>query len=279
MDDTEKSRDKLLQDNRELRERVQIAEQRRILTHEDALKLAIIDRAPFTMWACDRDFKIVLWAGQCEQVYGYRAHQAKGKNYLKLFVDEPERPDSQADCIAIIDDDVVFRNFIAEDVAKDGSKRYMLTNCFRIWDDEKKDWLQAEVAIEISDIHLAIQNHRTLREAGIAMVAMQKRILEVEQKELASRVRYSLEEKSDELRRKEEEWINWFNRAGLPDDKINELRAVARSTRVAMRKSGDDLISRIHTTKSIEDLQSLETEVTEFERRPVPEFKVDIIGI
>jgi PAS domain-containing protein len=60
------------------------------LSSEDRLKLAIIDRCPFTVWACDRNFRIVLWNSVCEQIYGHNSKEAIGADYADLFVDPVE---------------------------------------------------------------------------------------------------------------------------------------------------------------------------------------------
>lgn len=49
------------------------------LSREDKLKLAIFERAPFTIWACDKEYRIRLWTGKCEQIYGYAKCDVQGK--------------------------------------------------------------------------------------------------------------------------------------------------------------------------------------------------------
>ena len=61
-------------------------ENQRAFTFEDQMKLAILNKSPFTIWASDRDYKITLWEGQCEALYGYSREFAIGKDYVSLFV-------------------------------------------------------------------------------------------------------------------------------------------------------------------------------------------------
>jgi hypothetical protein len=44
----------------------------------------------------------------------------------------------------------------------------MLTNCFRVFDSKRNCYIQAEVGLEISDLQLKVDEHRRLREVGIA---------------------------------------------------------------------------------------------------------------
>ena len=120
------------------------------------------------MWACDRNFEVVLWNSGAEEIYGYTAEEMIGGNYLDKFIDEAERDASLADCARIIDGGKRYRNLLAYDTNASGDVRYMLTNCFRIIDPETGERYQAEVGVEISDLELRKDEHRSLRELGIA---------------------------------------------------------------------------------------------------------------
>jgi len=142
----------LIEELEALRRRVSELEQRRAVSREDRLMLAIAKKCPFSVWACNRNFTITLWEPGAEAVYGHSKEEAIGENYLNLFVSEEEREQSAIDCIRVIEEDYLQRNFFAWDSAKNGTKRGMLTNCFRIWDDDEHDWLQAEVALEVPEL-------------------------------------------------------------------------------------------------------------------------------
>lgn len=213
--DEQKTKRELLAEVKSLREEVARLESQKPLSKEDKLKLAIINRAPLTIWACDRHFKIVLWSGECEQIYGCSEERALGVNYLELFVDPPEREVSREDCIRIIDEDVVQRNFIAHDRAQDGSRRTMLGHCFRVFDEDSGKYLQAEVALEISDLQLRIDEHHTLREVGIERLTQTKRTVELLQREFTNRIDSAYSAKFDLIRRRRDELDRWFDKLRL----------------------------------------------------------------
>jgi len=139
----------------------------REITTEDRLFLAIVKQAPFTMWASkgkEGNYEITLWNEGAEKIYGFKKDTALGKNYLDLFINDLEREESAADCEEVIQGQE-FRNFLATDIAADGSRRIMLTNCFRIWDGT--EYLQAEVGLDVSELESSEEEYRTLREYGI----------------------------------------------------------------------------------------------------------------
>ena len=255
-----------------LREEIAVLTDKLELSHEDVLRLKIMDRAPFTMWACDRDCKIVLWTHQCESIYGYKKREAIGADFVELFVDEPEKKAAREDCVDIIDNDVVFRNFIAQDIAKDGSYRYMLTNCFRIWDSELNEWLQAEVALEIRDIHEAIKEHRNLREAGIWLAAQRKRMLEIEKKDLESRARIVYLEREMKIREKEREirrYISRLRKEGqeqLADSLELSTTEQFSSDSQKLKNAFEVLLKSIKSCQSLQECEKLQEEVIQFEK-------------
>ena len=150
------------------------------LSKEDKFKLEIMNHAPFSAWACDRNFDIVFWSAGTAKLYGYTGKDAIGKKYLDLFVSEEERERSASDCLSVIDNGIELRNFLAYDQLSNGTKRALLTNCFRIWDQARNDYLQAEVALEIPELAQSIEEHRTLRELGIRRIAEYERVLLLE---------------------------------------------------------------------------------------------------
>ena len=101
------------------------------LSKEDKFKLEIMNHAPFSAWACDRNFDIVFWSAGTAKLYGYTGKDAIGKKYLDLFVSEEERERSASDCLSVIDNGIELRNFLAYDQLSNGTKRALLTNCFR----------------------------------------------------------------------------------------------------------------------------------------------------
>jgi PAS domain S-box-containing protein len=136
---------------------------------ENRLYAELCVHAHVSIWACDEELRIVLWNRGAEDIYGYSAEDVIGKRYLELFVDEAEREASQADTMRTITSGVRQKNLLAYDRDPKGAVRYMLTNCFRITDPDTGIKYVAEVGIEISDLELRKDEHRTLREVGIAL--------------------------------------------------------------------------------------------------------------
>jgi len=175
----QKTKKQLIEENEILRRRLKKLETLNKINREKRLFLSIVDQAPFSMWASkgkQGNYEIVLWNKGAEKIYGHHKKQAIGKNYLDLFVCDEERSDSIKDCESIISENKIFRNFLAEDIAEDGSKRIMLTNCFRIWDEEKKEYLQAEIGLDVSEIEKSEQEIRSLRELSIRQQAVHEKL-------------------------------------------------------------------------------------------------------
>lgn len=155
-------------------------------TAEDRLKVAIFDQIPFTIWASTRDFKIVLWNPYCERNYGFARKEALDRDYVDLFVDDMEADDSRKDCLDVIENDKQFRNFLAYDHAKDGTTKTMLTNCFRVYDEERKAFLQVEVGVVANELNLDLAHERlhSLREYAQRRKAEHVELLQFSRTEL-----------------------------------------------------------------------------------------------
>lgn len=120
-------------------------------TSQVALKLAIFDRLPMPIWACDRDCRIVFWNTGAARLYGYSAEEAIGQDFVELFVNEPEREKARCDCIEIIDNDRPIKN-MADDIDKHGNTRKLVTQCFAAYNVEDHPGLQVEISYEVQDI-------------------------------------------------------------------------------------------------------------------------------
>ena len=128
----------------------------RAFTYEDRMKLAIIDKAPFTIWANDRDCKIRFWTGKCEKVYGYNKAYVNGKDFVDLFVSKDEGLKARIDCRDIIDNDTPYNN-IANDETFDKIPITLQTNCFRIKDVDSGVLLSAEIGVLTNSIEKETQ--------------------------------------------------------------------------------------------------------------------------
>lgn len=273
MQDEEKPKSELLRELEELRKQLAEAASRRAVTREDRLLLAMMDRVPFSVWACNRKYKIVLWTGSTPLIYERNKEGALGKNFLHLFVDEAEREEAKADVLRIIDEDIMFKNFLAYDRAADGTRRTMLTNCFRIWDEDNQEWLQAEVGVNIDDLNLRMDEHRTLRELGMAGLAQQKRILELEKRALILQVEGVNREGVFRIRELERELDDWAKRLLLEVSKEQakklaaDHRADLLQRREDLRQHVDEWRSRIEDATTVDDLDPIKKELDDYESR------------
>jgi PAS domain S-box-containing protein len=115
------------------------------------IKLAIFDRLPMPIWACDRNCRIVFWNDGAARLYGYSAEEAIGQDFVDLFVNKPEREKARIDCVDIIDNDKPIKN-MADDIDKHGNTRKLVTQCFAVYNVEDHSGLQVEISYEVQDI-------------------------------------------------------------------------------------------------------------------------------
>lgn len=123
-------------------------EGKRAFSYEDQLKLTILDKSPFTIWASDRNCIIKMWSGQCESMYGRRKEDVIGKDFVDLFVAPDEKAAARRDQLEIIDNEKEFHN-IANDQGRNGNTLKLITNCFRIQDPETGEFWNAEMGVAI----------------------------------------------------------------------------------------------------------------------------------
>jgi len=266
-----KNPDELIKEITTLKQRLQQLEKQRAFSWEDCLKLSIIDKAPFTMWACNRNFEIVLWAGACEEIYGYSREEAIGKNYLDLFVDKPEREESEKDCIEIIEEDKRQTNCFAFDYAKNKDKRNMLTNCFRVHDEFNDRLLQAEVAFEISDIEKRREFHRIVREKGLAKTVFEKGELEVEKLSLLQRLKVKHEERITRLKTLFQDAKIWgvSLKREIPKDGeelYNDLLHKLEKEKIIAENQYEEIKKRISDSKNMKDVKNVEDMLMEYDK-------------
>lgn len=123
-------------------------EKKRAFSYEDQLKLTILDKSPFTIWASDRDCIIRMWEGQCESMYGRKKEDVIGKDFVDLFVARDEQAAARRDQLEIIDNGKEFHN-IANDQGRNGNTLQLITNCFRIKDPISGEYWNAEMGVAI----------------------------------------------------------------------------------------------------------------------------------
>ena len=147
----------------------------------------------------------------------------------------------------------------------------MLTNSFRIWDEVGQRFLQAEVGIEVNDMHVSQENHRTLRELGASMQAMQQRTLELDRKELLGRIAacfYSKRRQLDEKKRQAEEWVTAIakelNRVKAESIGKTKLAEVSQEI-ISLESENRRLANAVTEAKSLDSLAGCRVEVETFE--------------
>lgn len=123
-------------------------EKKRAFSYEDQLKLTILDKSPFTIWASDRNCIIHMWEGQCESMYGRKKEEVIGKDFVDLFVARDEQAAARRDQLEIIDNGKEFHN-IANDQGRNGNTLQLITNCFRVKDPKTGEYWNAEMGVAI----------------------------------------------------------------------------------------------------------------------------------
>jgi PAS domain S-box-containing protein len=281
MEDIKMDYDKMTKE--ELIEEINKLKKVKSISREDRLKLEILKRVPFTMWACDRNFKIVLWTCGSACVYRYSKEDTIGKNYLELFVDENEREQSRRDCINVIDNDMVQKNFIATDCSRNGKRPMLATNVFRIWDNEIQSFLQAEVALDISNIDENIKEYHDCRvEWG------KRRERERIEKEKTTKIfRASLTDKLDRIHddkigsltiqeRERENYIKEMEKTRGKEE-ANKLKLKYnrknKNLRKALRDKENYFKIQISNVKTAEEFEELQMEISQYNTKSINEIE------
>lgn len=131
---------------------------------ETSIKLAILEKIPMPVWACDRDCRIVFWNKSAARLYGYSREEVLGKDFVELFVNKPERAQARKDCEDIVDNDKFIKN-MAEDIDKSGNTRKLVTQCFAVYDVAGHAGLQVEISYEVQDMDRLQAELRDMQEA------------------------------------------------------------------------------------------------------------------
>ena len=122
----------------------------RALTYEDRMKLRIIDRLPFTVWAANEQYIVKYWAGKCSEYYGWSKNEAEGKlNYL-TFIDKEETAQAKTDHEAVFADPTHDCINPANDHPRNAQSLLpLLTISGQIEDTDTQEQLIAEMAVSI----------------------------------------------------------------------------------------------------------------------------------
>lgn len=251
------------------------------ISREDRLKLKILERIPFTMWACNRKFEIVLWTCGSACIYKYNKKDVIGKNYLDLFVHEVEREQSKKDCIEIIDNDMIQDNFIATDCSRNGKRPMLATNCFRIWDEETQEYLQAEVALDITNLQEKISEYNECRVNWAKEIGEKEKTMKTFRASLVNRLNEIHDDKIRSLVRQEIERENYIkeiekirskeeaNKLKLEYNKKNE------KLRKALHDKKDYFKTQISNAKTADEFGKLDQEISQYNIKPLKEIEND----
>jgi hypothetical protein len=138
------------------------------------IKLAIFDRIPMPVWACDRACRIVLWNESAARLYDYPAAEAVGKDFVDLFVNDLEKEKARVDCVDIIDNNHIIRN-MADDIDKHKVTKNLVTHCFPVYNAGPHAGLQVEISYEIQGVERLEKELRRLQEQSRAAEEDRKR--------------------------------------------------------------------------------------------------------
>jgi PAS domain S-box-containing protein len=228
--------------------------------------ISFVEETHVSMWACDEDFRIVLWNDGAARIYGRSADSVLGKRYDELIVHPAEREQSLEDCLKIIRDGTRFENFLASDHDARGRERQILTNCFRITDPISGTHYQAEIGVDIADLPDAQLKLRTLRELGIRQmvereqsVTIRKTSLDQMISQIALAVGLRTKEKADAL---DENLHSVARRLGDENRVRFESRKKAVvAERQAIESELDDLRRRVAGCTEMEETIALADEL------------------
>jgi PAS domain S-box-containing protein len=236
------------------------------------LKLRIFDALPMTVWACDRTMCIRYWNDFANQVYGFTKKEAIGARFIDLFVDDLEREIAISETMEIINGAKKVRNFLANDHNKQGERRRIVTNGFRIYDPTVSDYLAVEIGLEIPNFENLIEQNQRLRE--ITFKQRSDAIQEFHQGRL------TLHRRLKELRSRMDdlfiEAIGDLDETALSSANVMEqiqqedissvLRAKFESDRNNFEVRYSCLNESIFKARTLDDLAPLETELVSMEQ-------------
>ena len=279
MEDIKMDYDKMTKE--ELIEEINKLKKEKSISREDRLKLKISERVPFTMWACDRNFKIVLWECGSECVYKYRKEDIIGENYLELFVHEYEREQSKKDCIEIIDHDLMQKNFIATDCSKNGTRPMLATNCFRIWDEETKEYLQAEVSLDISNLQEKINEYNKCMVDWAREIGEKEKTMKILRVSLQTRLDEIHDDKIRHLaihETKIEEYLKGIDRVRSKEEAKKEkvgYKEKNEKLKKAIRDKDNYFKTRISNAQTADEFEKLQTEISQYNMKSINEIEND----
>lgn len=211
MDDRRKTKQQLIDELNTLREQVNRPHQYQG-SSKGSRKMSllapeIIENAAYSIWACkdsSKNYEIVFWNRRAEEIYHTPREIAIGMNFCDNFVHPLEIKDARIDIDDIIHQGKEFRNFFAVDHTHEGENRLVLTNNFRVWDEDDDDYVQIEIALyvtetELLDASVKLKGIRTVELERIRELELEKKLHEeirklvAEKQEIATRTNIAID--------------------------------------------------------------------------------------
>jgi len=155
MSDHNKTKAELIQELNELRKQLENTK-----PSQHSLYRSIVEKARVSIWAADKDKKIVLWNRGSSEIYKFSPEEALGATYWKLFVAEEEQEQSVIDYERTFQGDIQY-NFPVHDLDRHKTPRSMLVHTYLV-EDEKGIQYQAEIGLDITEIWQEQQQRESL---------------------------------------------------------------------------------------------------------------------
>lgn len=178
---------------------------------EALYKLQFLDSVPLPTWSANIQGKIVHWSSPAEKTYGYTADRAMNRNFIDLFVIDPEKKQAQDDLVCIIFGQEGPEHFnLCKDKDKNGRQIYLVTCCFPVLDPRNSEIVQAEISFDLSrldalkeELEEMHRKHRAEEEGARAIrLARERAVIETLTRELFSDVKQHYDTRRAEIERR-----------------------------------------------------------------------------
>lgn len=153
----------------ELEKLVILLREKRAFLWKDRMLLQMIDKAPFTFWACDKSCIIRLWEGASKKVYSNR--DMLGKEFME-FISKIERYKAMIDTIEVIETDEEhvgvllkeFENYYTKDIRGNNQAEVeLITNSVKLYDEDSGECFYGEIGLPI-DLENVIEAYKERNE-------------------------------------------------------------------------------------------------------------------
>lgn len=143
--------------------------EKRAFLWKDRMLLQMIDKGPFTFWACDKSCIIRLWEGASKKVYSNR--DMLGKEFME-FISKIERYKAMTDSIEVIETDEErvgvllkeFENYYTKDIRGNNQAEVeLITNSVKLYDEDSGECFYGEIGLPI-DLENVIETYKERNE-------------------------------------------------------------------------------------------------------------------